>query len=252
MKTAWLVLSGIALIGFVSLVAQLITKGSNFFSPTLPIINSLVVNNAGPTLSLSTPVSNETGISDEAKAMSEIDKTSKQLTMSQTALGVTLFNYDGNDPGWYTVNDDVMGGVSTSTVSIDPEAQRLTFSGNLSLENNGGFASIRSQWTAYDLGLYDGIAMRILGDGNIYRFRIRTEDSGPEISYTALFETEVNAWQVIYIPFSEMTPLYRGRVVNGVGPLDPTSIRSFGLMLANGHQGEFLLEVDWIRAVTIS
>jgi NADH dehydrogenase [ubiquinone] 1 alpha subcomplex assembly factor 1 len=183
--------------------------------------------------------------------MRKVDETSKQLTLSHTTLGFTLFDYEGKDPDWYTVNDDVMGGVSTSTVSIDPEAQRLTFSGNLSLEKNGGFASIRSRWTAYDLGPYDGIALHVRGDGNIYRFRIRTEDSGPEISYTALFETEVNAWQEIYIPFSEMTPLYRGRVIDGVGPLDPTAIRSFGLMLADGHQGDFLLEVDWISAVAI-
>jgi NADH dehydrogenase [ubiquinone] 1 alpha subcomplex assembly factor 1 len=184
--------------------------------------------------------------------MSEVDETSKQLTLSHIRLGVTLFDHDGNGPDWITVNDDVMGGVSTSTVSIDLEAQRLAFSGNLSVENNGGFASIRSRWTTYDLGLYDGIALRVRGDGNYYRFRIRTEDSGPEISYTALFETKANVWQEIYIPFSEMTPLYRGRIISGVGPLDPTSIRSFGLMLADGQQGQFLLEVDWIRAATVS
>lgn len=249
MKTAWLFLSGISLIGLVNLVAQLITKGSNFFPPTLPIIYSLVSDNAGATLPLGTRVNDETDISDEAKAMSEIDETSKQLTFSHTTLGVTLFDFDGNGPSWYTVNDVVMGGVSTSSANIDPETERLSFSGNLSLENNGGFASIRSQEGTYDLSAYYGIALRVRGDGKIYRFRIRTEETGPEIAYTALFKTKNDSWQEIYIPFSEMVPIYRGVVVNGVEALNPASIRSFGLMLSEQQQGEFSLEIDLICAI---
>jgi hypothetical protein len=49
-----------------------------------------------------------------------------------------------------------------------------------------------------------------------------------------------------------MVPLYRGVVVGAAGPLDPKSIRSFGLMLADKQQGEFLLDVDWINAVAKS
>jgi monofunctional biosynthetic peptidoglycan transglycosylase len=153
---------------------------------------------------------------------------------------------------WYIVNDDVMGGISKSAVVIDTDLQRLSFSGNLSLENNGGFASTRSQWTGYDLSAFDGIALRVRGDGNTYRFRIRTEETGPSIAYTSLFTTEAGVWKDVYLPFSEMVPLYRGFIIGAAGPLDPQSIRSFGLMLADKQQGEFSLEVDWINAVTES
>jgi monofunctional biosynthetic peptidoglycan transglycosylase len=128
----------------------------------------------------------------------------------------------------------------------------MLFTGVLSLENNGGFASIRSQWTDYNLGAFDGIALRVRGDGNSYRFRIRSQETGPDIAYTTLFETEAGTWQEIYIPFSEMVPLYRGYVVNAAGPLNPESIRSFGLMLADKQTGEFSLEVDWINAVMVA
>lgn len=182
--------------------------------------------------------------------MIDIDDSATQSGPANRAAGIVLFDYDGSGPAWHTVNDDVMGGVSSSSVSIDPERQRLTFSGHLSLENNGGFASIRSQWMAYDLKAYDGIALRIRGDGKTYRFRIRTEETGAGIAYTALFETETDTWQEIYIPFSEMIPMYRGLAVNGVGSLDLASIRSFQIMLSDKQQGEFLLVLDWISAVT--
>ncbi len=166
--------------------------------------------------------------------------------------GIPLFDFEGPEPAWYTVNDDVMGGVSESLVTVDTNMRRLSFSGDLSLDNNGGFASTRSQWTTYDLSGFDGIALRVRGDGNTYRFRVRTEDTGPGIAYTSLFKTQPGTWQEVYIPFSEMVPLYRGFVVNAAGKLNPQSIRSFGLMLSDKQEGAFSLEVDWINAVAES
>ena len=64
--------------------------------------------------------------------------------------------------------------------------------------------------------------------------------------------TNADTWQEVYIPFSEMTPLYRGFIVNAAGPLNPESIRSFGLMLTDKQSGEFSLNVDWINAVAES
>jgi len=181
-----------------------------------------------------------------------IQSTQEQSGPGSRGPGLELFNFSDAEPSWYTVNDDVMGGASNSLVVVDKELQRLSFSGNVSLENNGGFASTRSQWFGYDLSAFDGIALRVLGDGNTYRLRIRTEVTGSAIAYTGLFETEADSWQEVYIPFSEMVPLYRGVVVGAAGPLDPKSIRSFGLMLADKQQGEFLLDVDWINAVAKS
>lgn len=159
-----------------------------------------------------------------------------------------LFNFIDGEPTWYTVNDDVMGGVSRSAVNINSETETLSFSGNVSLENNGGFASIRSRAKVYNLSTFDGITIRVRGDGNIYRFRIRTDKTGPDISYTSVFETEANVWQEVFIPFADMVPLYRGFVVRDAGLLDPGTIRSFGLMMSDKQEGEFVLEVDQIAA----
>ena len=160
-----------------------------------------------------------------------------------------IFEFSEREPTWYTLNDDVMGGISTSQVQVDLDASVLNFNGNVSLENNGGFASIRSQAESYDLSDYDGLTIRVRGDGNLYRLCIRTETTGPEISYTAVFPTEADTWQDVFIPFADMVPLYRGFVVRDAGPLDATTIRSFGFMMTDKQEGEFLLEVDRMTAV---
>lgn len=251
MKIVSLFLIGSILVVFVSLMALSITKRLNPFSSTLLNITapSAIADGAEAMSPPDSTVIGEQNPSVEVTAMKDIDKMTPQPILSETTIGVVLFDFDGNGPSWYTVNDGVMGGVSTSLVSTDPGTQRLTFSGNLSLENNGGFASIRSQKEVHDLSAFDGIALRVHGDGNIYRFRILTEETGSEIAYTALFKTKNDSWQDIYISFSEMIPIYRGFVVSELGSINPASIRSFGLMLADKQQGEFLLEVDWISAV---
>ena len=43
---------------------------------------------------------------------------------------------------WRIVNDGVMGGISKSNIYLN-EVSNIIFAGNVSLENNGGFASIR-------------------------------------------------------------------------------------------------------------
>lgn len=178
--------------------------------------------------------------------MDEAPDTRPANAANETAL----FTFDGRGPAWYSVNDDVMGGVSSSKVIADTGAQRLVFSGNLSLENNGGFASARSPRSNYDLTRYDGIILRLRGDGNTYQFRVRTGETGAQINYTTWFETEPGSWKEIYIPFAEMTPIYRGAEVRQAPALDPGAIRSFGFMLAGKQAGEFFLEVKRLCAVT--
>ena len=175
--------------------------------------------------------------------------SSKEESLPDKAPAVSLFDFGGSDPAWFPVNDNVMGGLSSGLVKVDSEKRRLSFYGNLSLENNGGFASIRSTYAAPDLTAFEGIALKLRGDGKRYRFRIRTEQTGPEVTYTAHFETEANVWQEVHIRFSEMVPTYRGVLVQDLNPLDPSSIRSFGFMIADKQQGDFLLEVDAISAV---
>ena len=65
---------------------------------------------------------------------------------------------------WRIVNDGVMGGLSSSNVTIN-EADKIVFKGTVSLDNNGGFASLRSPVKNYNFEKFSGIELRMKGNG---------------------------------------------------------------------------------------
>jgi hypothetical protein len=156
-----------------------------------------------------------------------------------------------SDPGaraWNVVNDDVMGGISTSRFDISQEGTAV-FTGRVSLENNGGFASARTRMQA-DLGGHSGIVIRVKGDGKTYGFRLRTVSRGRVTPYSweALFTAPAGEWSEINLPFSSFRPVYRGRQLVNMPDLDVRNIAEAGLMVSNGQAGPFRLEIDWIAA----
>jgi len=65
---------------------------------------------------------------------------------------------------WMSINDVVMGGVSTGRLEATGN-DTVAFTGLVSLENGGGFASVRSRPREQDLRRYSGLELRIRGDG---------------------------------------------------------------------------------------
>ena len=150
-------------------------------------------------------------------------------------------------PEWLIINDVVMGGVSTSDIEYKP-AGYLKFTGNVSLKNNGGFASFRTQSKAFDLKKYEGIKIRVRGDGKKYSFRLRTDNSYNGIAYAADFQSIENEWQEIEIPFNDFTPRYRGRIILDADRLNKENIKQLGFLISDKQEGKFALEIDWIKA----
>jgi len=84
-----------------------------------------------------------------------------------------LFTFNKPDAAnqWQTINDGVMGGVSDGQCKVSDE-KTMVFFGTLSLENNGGFASVRSRPAIVKLKSGDSIAARVRGDGREYTFNL--------------------------------------------------------------------------------
>ena len=122
---------------------------------------------------------------------------------------------DFRDPaqvlGWTPVNDRVMGGVSTSQVLS--AADGMAFSGVVSLDNNGGFASIRALPCEYGLAGTIALVLRVRGDGKAYKFGIRTDDAFDGVQYQSRFATQSGEWQDIRLPVKDFQPTFRGRTV---------------------------------------
>jgi monofunctional biosynthetic peptidoglycan transglycosylase len=68
---------------------------------------------------------------------------------------------------WYVINDGVMGGVSRSDIQRTAEETGV-FAGVMSLESNGGFASVRADLGRRNLSAYAGLEIRVRCDGRTY------------------------------------------------------------------------------------
>jgi monofunctional biosynthetic peptidoglycan transglycosylase len=159
-----------------------------------------------------------------------------------------LITFKNPGPGsWNTIDDTVMGGVSRSRMSMTPDATGV-FSGELSLENGGGFTSVRTFVSDVDLSGYSGLEIRVKGDGRIYQLRLRTNREFDGVAYRARFATEDGTWTTVRIPFNTFEPTFRGRKVTGAPPLDASLIRQLGLLLSDAQEGDFRLELEWVRA----
>jgi monofunctional biosynthetic peptidoglycan transglycosylase len=148
---------------------------------------------------------------------------------------------------WRIVNDGVMGGRSQSQFGID---QGLAlFSGTVSPENGGGFASVRTDLESPTLREMVAISMRVRGDGKRYQFRIRTLQQWDGPAYKSTFATTAGEWVEVTLPLTEFQSTFRGRPVPDAPAIDPVRIRQIGFLIADKQWGGFRLEVDWIRAV---
>lgn len=168
----------------------------------------------------------------------------------QTMQEMFSLNSSSDVSRWQIVNDGVMGGRSSSQASMvrtSSGTQAMRFAGNLSLANNGGFASVRSRPKA-SLGLNadDTIVIRVRGDGRRYTFNLYTPDRRTAFSYQLEFVTAAGEWSEVRLPVNGFVAHSFGRRVSGMS-LDPTRVQSVGILLGDKRPGSFELLIDWIR-----
>ena len=138
-----------------------------------------------------------------------------------------------------------MGGLSYGDMTI---ANGIgIFSGVVSLDRGGGFSSVRSVEGHYDLSDQNGLVLRVQGDGKCYGLRLRTSKVFDGINYQADLQPPADVWQDVEIPFTSFLPVLRGRQIDGVPPLDTSSILTFGLIIASRQAGPFRLEIESIK-----
>lgn len=154
------------------------------------------------------------------------------------------FTAEGDEVEWSTLNDVIMGGSSTSRFERVEGAMR--FSGSLSQQNRGGFASIKDGKGLRDLGHTDGFQIKVRGDGREYSLMVWTDDAPDRVYYGVAFSPPDGEWQVIDLRWSEFKSYYRGFWV-AQGEINPSRIVSIGLMISDGASGPFMLDMAWIR-----
>jgi len=166
------------------------------------------------------------------------------------AASAQSFRLDFQDGigSWNTVLDGVMGGLSTGRVS-QPEPGILRFTGELSLENNGGFSQMRTAVAQGALTGAEGLLLEVRGDGRDYKFDIRQSTVRMMAgAYQQDFSTKNGEWTTVRLPLTDFTLYSFGRKVRRARALDASKIESLGITLADKKPGNFTLEVRSITA----
>ena len=141
---------------------------------------------------------------------------------------------------WQVVNDGVMGGTSRSKFYLNSEGHGC-FDGTVSLENNGGFCSVRYEFTRIALDINKIICLRIKGDGKDYQFRVKTKKSDAH-SYIYPFRTS-GEWQNIEIPVTDFYPSFRGRKLD-IPNYDGSNLEQIAFLIGNKKEENFQLLLD--------
>jgi len=205
------------------------------------------VNDAPTTVTLlSAPEDSPLSVSNDSTPSTSAALTTTTLTaMSEPPIRPADVLFDVSRDGivdWFVQNDTVMGGVSSSSVEVD--GSDMVFSGNVSLDNNGGFASLRGP--IIDLRSErrgNALSIDATGDGRVYLIQLRT----PTDSYITRY---VPSDGPVTLPFSDFTAAsWRLDPVPAIAPLTAGSIGQIAIYVLDKQVGEFVLRVRSIAVV---
>ena len=153
------------------------------------------------------------------------------------------FNKNSSISNWIVVDDVVMGGKSNGNFQLNKNGKGV-FSGKISLDNNGGFSSVRYGFNKLNIEKFKSIVLKIKGDGKNYQFRIKHKSSD-YASYITSFSSS-GEWQEIEIPLNSMYPSFRGRKLDEPN-FSHKSIEEVTFLIANKKNEEFMLLIDKIE-----
>lgn len=165
--------------------------------------------------------------------------------MATQTISIFNFSSDASIDNWQIVNDGVMGGLSNSSIQLTKEGHGK-FTGHVSLENNGGFASVRLPCNVEVENHEQEIVLKVKGDGKTYQCRLKGSRSQSE-SYVHEFTT-TGDWQTIKLKLEDFYPQYRGRKLDRPN-FNFDSIKLFGFLIANKREEEFKLLIDSVELI---
>ncbi len=162
-----------------------------------------------------------------------------------------LFGFADADSAnaWKTVKDGVMGGVSKGEFRIT-ERGTMEFFGTLSLERNGGFASVRSKASQLGLKTGDSIVAKIKGDGREYSLNLYLNRRLIALSYRAMVQTKKDEWVEVTVPVEAFQATSFGRPLTNAAPVTAREINAIGFKLSDKQPGPFLLEIEAIKILS--
>ncbi|MDW3191060.1 MAG: CIA30 family protein [Cytophagales bacterium] len=170
------------------------------------------------------------------------------LILSFLVVYSATFKIDFNESelkGWYIINDGVMGGLSKGQAQFTDEG--LLFYGSMSLENNGGFTSLRSPFSDYNLSEYKQITIRYRSKGISMALQMEEDRR----FYYPNFKVKLpksEAWVTKTYVLSEVRQYRMGYATgNLLQRQDQSEIIRMGFITDEKKAGDFEFEVAYVE-----
>ncbi len=158
---------------------------------------------------------------------------------------LTEFETQAEIDAWLVVNDDVMGGRSAGGAVFADSV--MTFTGTINTDG-GGFASLRLPIAEGTLAGVESVRMRVRSDGRAYKLTLRDSLEGRDnrTSHQAAIPVSTpGEWEIVEVSLADLDANVFGRSVE-TEPFVPELANRVGLMMSDGVDGDFVLEIDWI------
>jgi hypothetical protein len=152
------------------------------------------------------------------------------------------FNGEADISNWKVEDDVVMGGRSDGHFKM--EDGHGCFYGEVSLENNGGFSSVRYvNGEKMDISTFTHVVLRVKGDGKRYQLRFKSDQS-ERASYVDYIQTS-GEWESLKLKLSDFEPIFHGEKMEI--PNYPAEVMTeFGILIGNEEAESFKLLIDWV------
>ncbi|WP_422641417.1 CIA30 family protein [Vibrio splendidus] len=164
------------------------------------------------------------------------------LNLKADATGTNMIDFTqaSEHQNWTVTNDDVMGGISTGELIYLDNMSR--FRGELSLENNGGFSSVKRsiESLAHEI---DSVELVFVGDGRTYQLRLTTSKDGHRVQYKHYFDTIKGQQLSKVFHFNDFQAVFRGRLLSDAPELKARDIKQIGFLIADKQPSPFELDL---------
>lgn len=148
---------------------------------------------------------------------------------------------------WVLLSDNIMGGVTKSSLQYTSNSALLT--GTISLDNFGGFSSLKTKYKKMDLSGFEGVKIRFKSKGQKFAFTL--EDS--QIWFQPNFKKDFapkkeETWEDAVLYFKDFKEYMVGEPTGkGFRIESLKNMVRLGIMTTEKKEGPFSLEVDYIE-----
>jgi monofunctional biosynthetic peptidoglycan transglycosylase len=150
---------------------------------------------------------------------------------------------------WVLLSDNIMGGITKS--KIEYTINSVILSGNISLDNYGGFSSIKTKYKRVDLSKYIGIKIKFKSTNQKFAFTLEDNQNWTQPNYKCEFSPKKDdTWEEVIIYFKDFQEIVIGEPTgNMMESKSLNNIVRMGIMTYEKKEGHFSLEVDYIEFI---